>query len=121
MSRVVFLGLPDDLARSLGWVLRSQAHEVRLARSLQDVACEKPEVAFVSGDTPDFHHNLASLREFAPELPLVVVTRLPENSRWLDALEAGARDYCGAPFEHVQMQWIMDTVCPPARQRAAAA
>jgi DNA-binding NtrC family response regulator len=121
MSHVVFLDLPDDLASSLGWVLRSQAHEVRFARSLQDVACEEPEVAFVSGDTPEFHHNLASLREFVPDLPLVVVTRLPENSRWLDALEAGAKDYCGAPFEHAQMQWIMDTVCPRTRQCAAAA
>jgi DNA-binding NtrC family response regulator len=120
MSRVVFLGLPDDVASSLGWVLRSQAHEVRFARSLQDVTSEEAEVAFVSGDSPEFHHNLTSLRKFAPDLPLVVVTRLPENSRWLDALEAGAKDYCGAPFEHVQMKWIMDTVCPPARHRTAA-
>ena len=122
MSRVVLLGLPDDLASSLGWVLRDQAHQVRLARSLQDVRRDEPEVAFISGDGPEFavQPGFAS-RSRTPHLPLVVVTRLPENSRWLDALEAGAKDYCGAPFEHAQLQWIMDTVCPrPIAQRAAA-
>jgi DNA-binding NtrC family response regulator len=121
MSRVVLLGLPDDLATSLGWVLRDQTHQVRLAGSLQEVRGDEPEVAFISGDGPEFAHHLASLRQSDPHLPLVVVTRLPDNSRWLDALEAGAKDYCGAPFEHAQMQWIMDTVCPRSvAQRAAA-
>jgi DNA-binding response OmpR family regulator len=120
MARIILLGLPDDLAGSLGWVLRDQAHQVRLASSLQDVRCGDPEVAFVSGDNPEFSHHLASLRASDPHLPVVVVTRLPDNSRWLDALEAGARDYCGAPFEHAQMRWIMDTVWPRSAQRAAA-
>ena len=72
MARVVLFGLPEDLASSLGWVLRDQAHQVRLARSLQDVRRDDPEVAFVSGDSPEFMHNLATLRVSAPNLPLAM-------------------------------------------------
>jgi len=39
-----------------------------------------------------------------------MVNRVPENSRWLDALELGASDYCGAPFETVQVRWLVDAV-----------
>jgi DNA-binding response OmpR family regulator len=49
----------------------------------------------------------------------VIVNRHPENSRWLDALELGAADYCGAPFEPVQMRWLLDSVL--RRPTAAAA
>jgi DNA-binding response OmpR family regulator len=120
MARIVLLGLSDDLANSLGWVLQDQTHQVTFALSLQDVRRDNPDVAFISGDSPEFSHYVASLRASDPHLPLVVVTRLPDNMRWLDALEAGARDYCGAPFEHAQLRWIMDTVCPRPAQRAAA-
>jgi len=120
MSRTVILGLPDDLASSLGHVLREQGHAVRLVHALQEVCYDHPEVAFISGDNPEFPNYLDSLRASAPDLPLVVVTRFPENSTWLDALEAGAKDYCGAPFEPAQLRWIMDTVCPRVQQRAAA-
>jgi hypothetical protein len=49
-------------------------------------------------------------------LRVVLVNRLPENDRWLDALEPGAADYCGAPFEPIQMGWLLDSVL----RRAAA-
>ncbi len=42
-------------------------------------------------------------------LPVVVVSRLPEVEGWLDALEDGAADYCAAPFEPVQLRWLLDT------------
>jgi DNA-binding NtrC family response regulator len=120
MSRVILLGLPEDLAAALGCVLVEDSHEVKLSGSLQDVRRDEPEVVFVSADGPEFPDNVSWLRETEPDLPVVVVTRLPESSRWLDALEAGAKDYCGAPFEHVQMRWIMETVCPQTHRQAAA-
>lgn len=43
------------------------------------------------------------------KLPVVVVSRLPEVSDWLDALEAGAADYCAAPFEPTQLRWLLQT------------
>lgn len=43
------------------------------------------------------------------KLPVVVVSRLPEVNDWLDALEAGAADYCAAPFEPTQLRWLLQT------------
>jgi hypothetical protein len=34
-------------------------------------------------------------------------------------LEAGAADYCGAPFERIQIRWIMNTVLGLAAPQAA--
>ena len=45
-------------------------------------------------------------------LALGSITRLPDVPRWLDALEAGARDYCGAPFECIQLRWILGSITP---------
>ena len=119
MVRAVLLGLPDDLATDLGAVLREEAHHVSVQLLAPQVLRDRPDVAFISGDTPEFLENILHLRESDPHLPVVVVTRLPESSRWLDALEAGASDYCGAPFERRQVQWIIDSICPIARRDAA--
>ncbi|MBI5281156.1 MAG: hypothetical protein HY858_05685 [Candidatus Solibacter usitatus] len=50
----------------------------------------------------------AALARFG-DLPVVVVSRLPEVEGWLDALEAGAADYCTAPFEATQIRWLLET------------
>ena len=55
-----------------------------------------------------------------PHVPVVVVSRLPETDDWLDALEAGAADYCAAPFEPVQLRWLLDTHMRPRQARAMA-
>ncbi|HEY3441126.1 MAG TPA: hypothetical protein VGK29_10260 [Paludibaculum sp.] len=55
-----------------------------------------------------------------PHVPVVVVSRLPETDDWLDALEAGATDYCAAPFEPVQLRWLLDAHMRPRQARAAA-
>jgi hypothetical protein len=47
-----------------------------------------------------------------PGAPVVVVSRLPEVDAWLNALEAGAADYCAAPFEPVQMRWLLENHLP---------
>src|SRR5690349_9740009 len=107
MSRVTLLGIPWDLADELSLVLRDESHAV----TISDGPIEfEPDVVFISGDSPDLAQRMAALRGEQPHLPVVVVTRLPDTGRWLDALEAGARDYCGAPFEHVQIRWIMETI-----------
>jgi len=119
MSRITLLGLPHDLAAALIGLLEADSHQVSTASTLEDVRRDDPEVAFVNGDGPEFPHNVSWLVESIPRLPVVVITRLPDSRRWIDALEAGARDYCGAPFERIQLRWILDTACPPAVRRAA--
>lgn len=55
-----------------------------------------------------------------PHVPVIVVSRLPETDDWLDALEAGAADYCAAPFEPLQLRWLLDAHMRPRQARAAA-
>lgn len=50
------------------------------------------------------------LRAFAARglrVPLVVAARQPNTNEWLDALEQGAADYCGLPFDRSQVGWIV--------------
>jgi len=51
----------------------------------------------------------------------VVVTRVPETREWLDALEAGATDYCSSPFETRQINWLMESALPKQRPAPAYA
>ncbi len=60
----------------------------------------------------------AEARKAFPELPVVVVSRLPDTGEWLEALDLGAADYIAAPFEPVQMRWLWKA---QHSERAAAA
>jgi DNA-binding NtrC family response regulator len=122
MARVILLGLPQDLANQLAGVLHAENHQVSRKTYIQDLQRGRtPTVVFVSGDSPEYPETLAALREIQPQVPVVVVSRTPETRQWLDALEAGAMDYCGAPFEQVQVRWVMNSaLSQAARQQAAA-
>jgi DNA-binding response OmpR family regulator len=125
MLRVALFALPEDLERPLAQVLREEAHKVIRKLHLHDLRRgPKADALFLSADHPNFRGTLSQLRESHPELPVIAVTRVPETAHWLDALDAGATDYCGAPFERVQIRWILNSVVRTERQaerRAAAA
>jgi DNA-binding NtrC family response regulator len=54
-----------------------------------------------------------------PHLPVIVVSRLPDANEWLDALEAGAADYCAPPFEGIHLRWLIETHAGQTRKGAA--
>jgi DNA-binding NtrC family response regulator len=121
MARVALLGFPQDLASQLSRILLSETHTVDRKRYIQDLGKpSKPRVVFLCADTPDFEDTLSALKREEPDLPFVVVTRMPDAIQWLNALDAGAADYCGAPFEAVQVRWVMSSVLRERAQRAAA-
>ena len=118
MSSVTLLGLPEDLGNQLARVLIDESYQVNRRLYISDLRRNTNCCAvFISGDTPDYTRTLSHLREAYPDLPVVVVTRQPEARQWLDALDAGAADYCGAPFEHVQLRWILGSILPPAARQ----
>ena len=77
------------------------------------------DIVFANGDGKQYMPLLKQIREALPSLPFVVVTRIPETSDWLDALEAGATDYCSAPFEARQIGWLMESALPRPHTVAA--
>ena len=118
MATILLLGMENDLAAQLARVLHRHEHDVKLAESIDSaLAMREIDIIFAGGDGPDYRDIIRKLRLERPDVRLVLVNRLPENSRWLDALELGAADYCGAPFEPSLMRWLVDSVM---RQPVAA-
>ena len=104
MAKVLLFGLERSLSNELNPVLEQLGQTVQIETSTSGVL-EHTDANVVFADGT----NLDAVRHQRPELPVVVVSRLPEVSGWLDALEAGASDYCGAPFEPAQLRWVLDS------------
>ena len=77
------------------------------------------DIILCSADPDKYRPLLRALRDKGLSVPVVVVSRLPEVSGWLDALESGAADYCSAPFEKQQMRWLIGSVLLGSQQAAA--
>jgi DNA-binding response OmpR family regulator len=119
MAKVVLLGLEMAAARQIEQALQDENHRV-VNKSLEDSDTEilDADIVFASGEGKQYLALLKRVRAASPALPFVVVTRLPETAHWLDALEAGATDYCSAPFEPHQLRWLRESAlvrtCPAA-------
>lgn len=121
MANVLMMGLDETTAQQIEMITKHANHTVR--RSAMKPECEaRPEadLVFISGDRKGYLSTVRSLRSYHNAPAVIVVTRLPETSEWLDALEAGATDYCSAPFEPVQIRWILDSALSRPRAFAAA-
>ena len=103
----LLFGLSEDLAGELLPTLKSCALDVDAVHSQRAhaLADSPARIIFCGADV-----NLVSeLRSAKPDASIVVVSRHPEVSDWLDSIEAGATDYCAAPFETSQMKWIVES------------
>jgi DNA-binding response OmpR family regulator len=122
MAYITLLGLENDLADQLSQVLGAQHHHVHITDSMDEaVRPGRADIVFCTGDVPNYREMVHELAQRGSHLAAVVVNRLPENGRWLDALELGAADYCGAPFEPLLMRWLVDSVLRRGRAATAAA
>jgi DNA-binding NtrC family response regulator len=119
MAKIILFGLDNDLAEQLHNVLRQQGHQVKGLDSPDASEMRGADILFAGGDRPDYRQTVSDLTQRHPGLPLVLVNRHPENRRWLDALELGAADYCGAPFEATQVNWLIASVMRQSRAFAA--
>jgi DNA-binding NtrC family response regulator len=107
----LLFGLTEDLAGELLPTLQSCALNIKSvqrrtsATSANAVADSPANIIFCGADV----NVVSELRSANPEASIVVVSRHPEVSDWLDSIEAGATDYCAAPFETSQVRWIVET------------
>jgi DNA-binding NtrC family response regulator len=120
MAKIVTVGLDPTAALQLGKALGPGNHEIAHKPSstiIEDVI--EADIVFADGNNKHYLSLLKLVRATCPSMPFVVVTRIPETSDWLDALEAGATDYCSAPFEPRQMNWLMESALSEGRNLAS--
>jgi DNA-binding response OmpR family regulator len=115
MAKVFLTGIDESVANRLKCVLAIEKHRIEhrpFDASIDDFL--DAEIVFAGGDPKQYLSLLRGLRQANPGLPFVVVTRIPNTSEWLDALDAGATDYCSPPFGRREINWLMDrrTACP---------
>jgi DNA-binding response OmpR family regulator len=114
MARILLAGLEAAIADELSRVLRQLGQSVYTTAAGSDaIVPGNIELVF----TPEA--DLATIQRSRPGVPVIVVSRLPEVSSWLRALEQGAADYCGAPFEARQVRWALNSSLAPANRIAA--
>lgn len=109
LEGVLSNALSDALTRCNCFIFNNNSQD-------RDREHSRPDIVFCS-PAPDV---LKPVLQRFKHTPVVVVSRLPEVDGWLDALEAGAADYCAAPFEPTQLRWLLDTHARARKALAAA-
>jgi len=110
MTKVYLVGVEQEIAGQIFRALDARSHRIRqhsrdvVMRKLQDA-----DIVFAGGESAWYLTLLKRVREARPALPFVVITRIAETKEWLDALEAGATDYCSVPIETRQLRWLMES------------
>jgi DNA-binding NtrC family response regulator len=112
----LLFGLTEELAGELQQPLTDFCQIHSESHCMKAVAASPAQIIFCGADI----RTVTKLRETKPQASIVVVSRHPEVSDWLDSIEAGATDYCAAPFETAQMKWILETSMRNAPVQAIA-
>lgn len=121
MANVKLIGLEQSAASQIGRALDGGFHQIeQLPANTRVGDLLDADIVFAGGEGKQYVPLLHRVRAERPDLPFVVVTRLPDTAGWLDALEAGATDYCSAPFESQQMNWLLRSALSPRALTAAA-
>jgi DNA-binding response OmpR family regulator len=113
MASVYLIGVEKTIAAQISGALAVERH--RIEQKTQNIGAHdliEVDIIFAGGEPSEYLPLLRRVREERPELPFVVVARIPETTAWLDALEAGATDYCSLPFETRQINWLMESALP---------
>jgi DNA-binding response OmpR family regulator len=113
VASILLIGLETTMADELSRVLAQLGQNVQTATA--GSASDAGDIQLIFAPEGD----LISIQQSRPGVPVIVVSRLPEVSAWLSALEQGAADYCGAPFEARQVRWALNSSLAPANRIAA--
>jgi DNA-binding NtrC family response regulator len=116
-SSALLVGLSEDLARELQKPLalfckRIHAVQPRCGPETLRAVNEMQAQILFCGPVVE---TVSQLRTMQPDTPIVVVSRRPEMVNWLDSIEAGASEYCAAPFDPAQVKWILDSAARAMR------
>lgn len=132
VQQVSLIGFADEEAARLAALLDSggyravcqplSAGPVTASEETEPVpATTGLSAAFVCGDQPGWRESVREVRAVHGVVFLVVATRLPDWAKWLDALAAGASDYCCTPTDWQQLSRLLPqtTGLRPAKEMSA--
>jgi DNA-binding response OmpR family regulator len=121
MANVFLIGLEQATATQISRSLAVERHRIeQKSQNIGITDLKDADIVFAGGEPSQYLSLLRRVRAEKPALPFVVVTRVPETTEWLNALEAGATDYCSSPFESRQLHWLMESALPPRPKTVAA-
>lgn len=124
VNTIVLFGLGDDWADNSRKVLTEQGHIVYsypflpLPDALALIEQINADFVFCAAEPQNYKLLLDAIKQNIAGLPFIVVSRQPDTSGWLDALQSGASDYWAPPFEAISFQWILESAF--ATKHAAA-
>jgi DNA-binding NtrC family response regulator len=101
-KNVLLAGLEPAVAEPLTQYLEARGLTVSSAR--KPGTSSECDLVFCQTRQPELKQWLAQ-----SHAPVVVVSQIPDVNDWLDAMDAGAADYCAAPFEREQLDWILES------------
>lgn len=116
--KVVLYAMEDGMASELRGALKTLAANLQashfgdLEKCLSHVRESGSHLVFCP-----FGDGLVSLLHAvsanSPNVPVIAVSHRGEVHEWLDAIEAGAADYCSTPFEPMHLKWILQSNLHP--------
>ena len=109
-QRVLLLGLEQATAKALDAALKIGSFEVCVLPAcdfagLQAAIAEfAPHVICAPAGSTEWRHTLQAA---GSRLPVIAVSSKPNPTEWLAALQGGASDYFGPPFEAGQVSLVL--------------
>ena len=121
MPVISLIGFPDNLVEGLMALSAHLGFEITRQNNPDEIP-KDAAAAFVCGDRAGWLENICEVRSTHSRMFLVIATRRPDHEKWLDALEAGANDYCCTPIDARQFAWLLrrDLESKPAVATAAS-
>jgi len=113
MPNVYLIGLERAVADQISRVVSIERHTVRerpYSVSVGELA--DAGMIFAGGEPAMYLPLLRRVRKELPAQPFIVVSQANGTMAWLEALEAGATDYCFLPVQRRQIQWLMESIVP---------
>lgn len=104
---VLLLGLSDEVAIDLTKSLNEISESLTVSREPLTELEQAARAGLVF--CPPDPRLIEDLRRASKGVRVIAVSRLAEVCDWLDAMEAGAHDYCAAPFEPSQVRWLLES------------
>jgi DNA-binding NtrC family response regulator len=125
--RILTLGLEESIGAELRQALTQNGHTVcsepflSAADSVKAIDRAGAGIVFCSAEPLHFEALLDRLRSQGRRVPVIVASRIAEVDLWLDAMDAGAHDYCAAPFEPRLLSQIVESAIENPRPFAVYA